>query len=96
MYTARLGRRDVSAPCGHIKGSAVRELVIWYQRAHDASLLRAVAAAMPPELDAQLEPDAPGLGMLASRWYDARVMHLLLDASAGKSFRIPHPRPPPS
>jgi len=43
-----------------------------------------VAGARPPELDAELDPDAPGLGILASRWYDARVVHLLLDASVAK------------
>ncbi|MBX7193921.1 MAG: hypothetical protein K1X94_17845 [Sandaracinaceae bacterium] len=75
---------DVSAPYGHIKGSAIRELVLWYERKHDPTLLRAVARAMPPELDARLEPDAPGLGILASRWYDARVVHLLLDATVAK------------
>lgn len=74
----------MSAPYGHIKGSAIRELVLWYERRHDASLLRAVARAMPAELDAQLEPDAPGLGILASRWYDARVVHLLLDATVAR------------
>lgn len=62
----------------------IRELVLWYERKHDASLLRAVARAMPPELDAQLDADTPGLGILASRWYDARVVHLLLDASVAK------------
>ncbi len=62
----------------------IRELVLWYERRHDAGLLRAVAAAMPAELDAGLDPTAPGLGILASRWYDARVVHLLLDASVAK------------
>lgn len=72
------------APHGRIKGSAIRELVLWYERRHDPSLVRAVARAMPAELDADLDPDAPGLGILATRWYDARVVHLLLDATVAK------------
>jgi hypothetical protein len=80
----------VSAPYGHIKGSAIRELVLWYERAHDATLLRAVARAMPPELGADLDADAPGLGVLANRWYDARVVHLLLDATVART--PPHAR----
>ncbi|MBN8611585.1 MAG: hypothetical protein J0L92_13415 [Deltaproteobacteria bacterium] len=74
----------MSTPYGRIKGSAIRELVLWYEQHHDASLVRAVARAMPPELDAQLDPDAQGLGILANRWYDARVVHLLLDATVAK------------
>lgn len=73
-----------AAPYGHIKGSAIRELVVWYERKHDPTLLRALARAMPPELEADLDPDKPGLGILASRWYDARVVHLLLDATVAK------------
>lgn len=73
-----------AAPYGRIKGSAIRELVVWYERTHDATLLRAIVRAMPPELDADLDADKPGLGILASRWYDARVVHLLLDATVAK------------
>jgi hypothetical protein len=74
----------VTAPFGRIKGSAIRELVLWYEQHHDATLVHAVARAMPRELDAQLDPEVPGLGILSNRWYDARVVHLLLDATVAK------------
>ncbi len=73
-----------SAPYGCIKGSAIRELVVWYERHHDAALLHAVARALPAELGAELDPDAIGLGLLSTRWYDARVVHAILDATVAK------------
>jgi hypothetical protein len=78
---------DVSAPLGHMKGAAVRELVLWYTREYDASILRAVVRRLPSQFDADLDPNAEGFGILASRWYDVRVCHLLLDATVAN-----HPR----
>lgn len=74
----------MKAPYGSVKGAAIRELVLWYESRHDARLLRAVVRSLPPELGAELDADADGLGILASRWYDARVVHLLLDAVTAK------------
>lgn len=79
--------QKVTAPLGHMKGAAVRELVLWYTREHDASILRAVIAAMPAEFEANLDPDVEGFGILANHWYDVRVCHLLLDATVAN-----HPR----
>lgn len=71
---------EVTAPLGHMKGAAVRELVVWYAREFDANMLRAVIRALPVDFDADLNADVEGFGLLANRWYDVRVVHLLLDA----------------
>ena len=84
LYDAELAGfpfgKEVRAPLGHMKGAAVRELVLWYAKEFDASTLRAVVRALPVEFDADLNADIDGFGILANRWYDVRVVHLLLDA----------------
>ena len=66
------------APGGRIKGAAFAEFVAWFGRRHPARLEYAAQAVSrsSPLLDAR----SPGLGIIASSWYPADVVHALLDA----------------
>jgi hypothetical protein len=66
---------------GRIKGAALREFLEWYRATSGEGDLRDRLAGMPalgslPNLDI----DVAGCGVLASGWYDADDIHLLLDA----------------
>lgn len=63
-----------------IKGAAFREFVLWYERTHDAERLQRAIAGVPEDRRADLRPDRPGLGILASSWYPVELAHVLLDA----------------
>jgi hypothetical protein len=69
---------------GRIKGAAFREFVRWYGETRGATALRdAATGAGVGEL---LEQDHPALGVVPSIWYEADVVHRLLDAmTAGLS-----------
>lgn len=66
---------------GRIKGAALREFLEWYRTEIGEDDLRNRLAEMPtlhslPNLDIGVH----GCGVLASGWYDANDIHLLLDA----------------
>jgi hypothetical protein len=63
-----------------VKGAAIRELVRWYARAHGRAQLEAATRRMPAPLAAQLDPHDDALGIIASTWYDAELVHAMLDA----------------
>ncbi len=65
---------------GSIKGAAVREFVRWYAEQEGPEHLRELVARMPAEHRASLDPGTPALGLLANTWYDAELVHALLDA----------------
>jgi hypothetical protein len=44
---------------------------------------RRLAAAVPRDLADALDPSKDGLGIVASGWYDARIVHALLEAFVG-------------
>ncbi len=79
------GRAAPGTPA-KVKGAAIREVVRWYARAHGSDALAAAVAQMPPEIAAQLDPRDEALGLIASSWYDAALVHALLDAIVA-----PHP-----
>lgn len=65
-----------------MKGSAVREFLRWYETRHATDALRGrVLATLPPDLAAAVDPRSEAFGILASDWYDARIVHALLDAA---------------
>lgn len=68
---------------GRIKGAAFREFLTWYVLRNGESALRAVADRMDPEWRAHLDPERTVLGVLASEWYPAALVHSLLDALTG-------------
>ena len=74
----------MEAGSGRIKGAAFREFVRWYGEARGAPALR--DAAERGRVTALLDPDHPALGVVPSIWYEAEVVHRLLDAmTAGLS-----------
>jgi hypothetical protein len=69
-----------TAGSGRIKGAAFREFLIWYaSRKGDAALVQG-ANHMASEWQDSLAPGRPALGVLASEWYPASLVHALLDA----------------
>lgn len=67
---------------GHIKGAAFRELLVWCGRTYGQERLVAHVQAMPRALAAELDPRKEALGVLASQWYPAELVHALLDELA--------------
>jgi hypothetical protein len=68
--------RDTSP---HIKGSAVRELLVWYERKVGKLELHRVVAALPPDVRDTFDLHKEALGVLSSTWYPARPIHALCD-----------------
>ncbi|HMI93826.1 MAG TPA: hypothetical protein VK509_20775 [Polyangiales bacterium] len=74
------------AQLGRIKGAAFREFIAYYRTTYGAEGLAAVVTAMPPVHRRELDLRDAALGVLASEWYAAEVVHALLDEIArGKS-----------
>ena len=72
---------------GNIKGAAFREFLVWYGRSKGQDLLLAHVQAMATRADAallarELDPRKEALGVLASQWYPAELVHALLDEVA--------------
>lgn len=63
-----------------MKGAVLREFVEWYASNHGEERMRALAERLPEDLRRELDPSEPGVKLLASSWYPARLSHLLLDA----------------
>lgn len=62
-----------------IKGGALREFMLWYDRTHGLERVVERLALLSEEERAGLALDRPVLGILASRWYPAEMVHVLLD-----------------
>jgi hypothetical protein len=65
---------------GRIKGAAFREFLIWYAAKNGESALGDRANGVDPEWRGSLDPNRAALGVLASEWYPAPLVHALLDA----------------
>jgi len=66
---------------GRIKGAAVREFLEWYRTTlGEADLNRRLAEAPTLKSLPNLDLGLHGCGVLASGWYDAHDVHVLLDA----------------
>jgi hypothetical protein len=64
---------------GRIKGAAIREFVRWYGAQYGEAQVAKLADSMPPEFRALVNPRAPHLGLIASEWYPAGGIHIVLD-----------------
>src|SRR5579859_1534486 len=64
---------------GRIKGAAIREFVRWYGAQFGDERVTKLAESMPPEFRAMVDPRAPHLGLIASEWYPAGGIHIVLD-----------------
>lgn len=68
------------ADLGKIKGAAFREFLLWHAARNTEAVLVDATERVPAELRSELDVARPGLGVLASRWYPAELVHALLDA----------------
>lgn len=69
----------MSPDLGKIKGNTFREFLVWYESAHGADALSRAHAAVPAPYRGLLDGERRALGVLASSWYDARLVHVLLE-----------------
>ena len=67
-----------------IKGGAIRELLLWYERHHGVAYATGVAPRLPSNLLDRLDPARPVLGLLPNVWYPSPVVHAILDAVAAR------------
>lgn len=72
---------------GRIKGAAFREFLIFYAERKGDDALAAGANGVDPEWQPSLDPRRAALGVLASEWYPAPLVHDLLDALTGHLSR---------
>jgi hypothetical protein len=67
------------AAAGHVKGVAMIEFARWATARHRARVETAVER-MPATLAAQLEPQSPTLGFIATDWYSAELINAFFEA----------------
>jgi hypothetical protein len=75
------------AETGRIKGAAFREFLNFYAVQNGEQSLRDGAERMAAEWRALLDPERAVLGIIASEWYPAPLVHELLDALTGDLSR---------
>jgi hypothetical protein len=72
---------------GRIKGAAFREFLIFHAERNGEAALGEGVNGVDPEWRSLLDPRRPALGVLASDWYPAPLVHDLLDALTGHLSR---------
>ena len=68
-----------SAGDSRLKGAAIREFLLWYERKHGARALADLVVGLEAPLAGLVRTDAPALGILASAWYPSALVHRILD-----------------
>jgi hypothetical protein len=63
---------------GRVKGTALRPGIAWFAQNYGETGLSRVVELASPELLAILRPNDPVLGLMASGWYDTRLVGELL------------------
>ena len=63
-----------------IKGAALREFLLWYERTRGPERTLAIARGVPPDLAPLIRINMPAFGVLASSWYPVALSHYYLDA----------------
>lgn len=72
-------RSSSAAGLGNIKGVAFREFAVWYANNVSRNHVQSVVAALEPLHPNTFDSTRDGYGILATRWYDARLVHTFLD-----------------
>jgi hypothetical protein len=62
-----------------VKGAAVREFLLWYERKRGGESSADLLSSLPPDLAEHVHPELPALGILASTWYPSALAHHLCD-----------------
>lgn len=68
-----------SGSTGRVKGAAIREFLGWYVRTHGPASIERVILTLPPDQQALFDLGRARLGVLASDWFSADVVHAILD-----------------
>lgn len=71
-------RTDPNTP-PQIKGAGVQGYFSWYAEEHGEERLRDILRRLPPEHRGHFSVDHPTVGILASTWYPAALIHSFLD-----------------
>jgi len=69
-----------NTPSGRIKGAALRQFLIWHREQLGENAFRDRFATLAPDLAKELTPGVEALGILASHWYECRLIHGILEA----------------
>jgi hypothetical protein len=64
---------------GMLKGSALREFLLWYEQHYGTEHRASDAAALPDHLRELVDPDKPAYGLLPSKWYPLELVHASVD-----------------
>jgi len=71
---------------GNIKGAVLREFVLFCEQHDDRPRLLRALRALDEAYPGSVDPERSGGGFLASRWYPAELVHVLVDeVIAGRS-----------
>lgn len=71
---------------GHVKGAVLREFVLFCEQHDDRARLARALGALHEAYPSDVDPERSGGGFLASRWYPAELVHVLVDETiAGRS-----------
>jgi len=68
------------SPHGRIKGAVIREFVLWCEQHDDRARLQRVLRALERAYPDAIDATRPGAGLLASQWYPAELVHVMIDA----------------
>ena len=67
-----------------VKGAALRPVLGWYERSFGGGPIRQAVARLPPAIRADVEIRDGMPIVLSNTWYDARIVHALLDETVGR------------
>lgn len=70
---------NVHQDLGHIKGVAFREFAVWYAKRISADHINTVVGNLEATYPGVFDRTRSSFGILATRWYDARLVHVFLD-----------------
>ncbi len=65
-----------------VKGSAIREFVLWYEAEHGRDYLRDMTQRISGEHREYVYPERAAFGLVATEWYPSALVFALLDAVA--------------
>jgi hypothetical protein len=61
-----------------MKGAAIREFLLWYERRHGHGALLGLFERVPPSLISLVDPTRPAVGILPASWYPVSLTHPML------------------
>lgn len=65
---------------GHVKGLVLREFLLFCEEQDDRTRVLRALGALDRAYPNVLDPEREGGGVLSSKWYEAELVHVLIDA----------------